>query len=68
MKKTTVREYDKEGLLVKETITEESEKEYIFQPLYPSYPTTYPMYPWQSPTIAPTVFKHEITCDSSQKG
>lgn len=61
MKKVTVREYDKEGLLVKETITEEDTtiNPVITYPVFPVLPIQYP--PWNEGTIT-------ITCDSLQKG
>jgi hypothetical protein len=61
MKKTTVKEYDIEGRLLKETITEEDEQVTVnplIYPVYPSYPTIQPQLPWYDGTI-------KITC---QKG
>lgn len=42
--KKTIKEYDKDGNLVKETIIEEEEK-YKFIPQYPYCPSTY----WEEP-------------------
>jgi hypothetical protein len=58
MKKTTVREYDKEGLLVRETITEEYDK--ILDDLKPfiePYKTPRTAYPdprWERGTLCIT--------------
>jgi hypothetical protein len=40
-KVVTVKEYDEEGRLVRETVTEETytPQQYWYQPTYPSYPT-----------------------------
>ena len=64
MKKTTVKEYDIEGRLIKETVIEEDEAPTITYPapVYPVYPTIQPwVAPWYDGIIT-------ITCDSSQKG
>lgn len=66
MKKTTIREYDKEGNIAKETIVEETEWAPVMPyPVIPIYPPIYTT----SPTIQPwNDGKIIITCDSSQKG
>lgn len=61
MKKTTVKEYDSEGKLIKETIIEEDESPvYVPYPVYPSYPA-YPILP-------PVTYKYDVICGSPQKG
>ena len=58
MRKTTVKEYDIEGKLVKETVTEEDETPAIsylepiihYYPAYPAYPTVQPVAPWYDRT------------------
>jgi hypothetical protein len=65
MKKVTVKEYDTEGRLLKETITEEDEQVvtnplvYPGYPVYPSYPIVQPQLPWYDGTICVTWQKGE---------
>jgi hypothetical protein len=61
MKKTTVKEYDIEGKLIKETVTEEDEAPTIEYPapiiypyMPPIYPTVQPQLPWNDGTITIT--------------
>ena len=65
MKKTTVKEYDKEGKLIKETITEEEENQNMPVHIIPYCPgwllPATPNTPWYK-------YEVEITCGSSQKG
>ena len=54
--KETVREYDTDGRLLKETVTETSEDDDTVY--YPSY----------APNIIPAVWGTEVTCDTQYKG
>lgn len=63
MKRTTIKEYDSEGKLLKETVIEEDTPVNTVPIVYPAYP----IYPNQ-PLVTYYLDTTKITCESSQKG
>lgn len=59
--KTTTREYDGDGKLVKEIITEVTESENVS----PCNPLTYPYTVCTRDGAATTVYKTEVTCQNA---